>query len=153
MENRVVKRSVIINAKGSDVWKAITDPDMIKQYFFGTNVKTNWKEGSPITYWGTWKGKEYEDKGQITKVEEGKRLEHTHWSSLSGMEDKPENYFQVSYEIEEREKDTVLCITQVGLMSEDSYKHSADNWELVLQQLKQLVEKQQVDDPVASLTA
>ncbi len=151
MEKRAVKRSVIINAAGAEVWKAITDPEMIKQYFFGTDVKTNWKEGSPIIYSGIWKGKDYEDKGQITKVEEGKLLQHTHWSSLSGVEDKPENYFEVIYEIEEREKDTVLCVTQVGLMSDDSYKHSAENWELVLQQLKDLVEKKTVGDVVSTL--
>lgn len=150
MEKRAVKRSVIINAKAAEVWKAITDPEMIKQYFFETNVKTDWKEGSPITFWGTWKGKEYEDKGQITKVEKEKRLVHTHWSSLSGTEDKPENYFEVTYELEEREKDTVLAITQVGLMSEDTYKHSAENWEMVLQQLKQLLEKEAEVDQVVS---
>jgi uncharacterized protein YndB with AHSA1/START domain len=152
MEKRAVKRSVIVNAKAADVWKALTDPEIIKQWFFGTNVKSDWKKGSPITYSGTWKGKEYEDKGEILEVEENKKLAHTHWSSLSGTEDKPENYFEVIYELEEREKDTVLCITQVGQMSEDTYKHSAENWEMVLNQLKTLVEKQQVGDPVVSLT-
>jgi len=142
MEKRAVKRSVIINAHAAEVWKAITDPEMIKQYFFGTDVKTNWKEGSPINYSGTWKGKEYSDKGQILKVEKEKRLEHTHWSSLSGTEDIPENYFHIIYELEERENDTVLTVTQVGCMSEDSYQHSAQNWEMVLQQLKELVEKE-----------
>ena len=123
---------------------------MIKQYFFGTNVSTDWKEGSPVTYSGIWKGKEYEDKGQILKVEKEKRLEHTHWSSLSGTEDVPENYFTVIYELEERETDTVLSVTQVGLMSEDSYQHSAQNWEMVLQQLKALVEKEIVANHVVS---
>ena len=144
MEKRAVKRSVIINANAPEVWRAITDPEMIKKYFFGTDVKTDWKEGSPITYSGTWKGKEYSDKGQILKVEKEKRLEHTHWSSLSGTEDIPENYFDIVYELEERENDTVLTITQVGLMSEDSYQHSSQNWEAVLQQLKDLVEKEVV---------
>ncbi|MBC7872839.1 MAG: SRPBCC domain-containing protein [Ferruginibacter sp.] len=142
MEKRAVKRSVIVNATAAEVWKAITDPAMVKQYFFGTDVSTDWKEGSPIIYSGMWKGKEYEDKGQVLKVEKEKRLEHTHWSSLSGMEDLPENYFTVIYELEERVNDTVLTITQVGLMSANSYEHSAQNWETVLQQLKALVEKE-----------
>jgi uncharacterized protein YndB with AHSA1/START domain len=150
MEQRTIKRSVIINATPAQIWKAITDPDMIKQYFFGTNVKTDWKEGSPITYSGSWKGRDYEDKGQIVKVEKEKLLEHTHWSSLSGTEDKPENYFHVTYEIEEREKDSVLCITQEGGMTEDAAKHSEQNWEMVLQQLKALVEKEAVPDQVIS---
>ena len=147
MEKRTVKRSVIINAHAADIWKMITDPELIKQWFFGTNVKTDWKEGSPIIYSGSWKGKEYEDKGRILKIEKEKLIEHTHWSSLSGTEDIPENYFDVKYELEEREKDTVLCISQTGQMSEDSYKHSAENWDMVLQQLKTLVEKDLVSDP------
>ena len=150
MENRTVKRSVIINATPEKIWKALTDPETIKQYFFGTNVKTDWKAGSPITYWGTWKGRDYEDKGEIIKVEKEKYLEHTHWSSLSGTEDKPENYFHVSYEIEPREKDSVLCITQEGLMTEDAAKHSEENWDMVLQQLKSLLEKDIVADQVVS---
>ena len=150
MERRAVKRSVIINAKAAEVWKAITDPEMIKQYFFGTNVKTDWKEGSKITFSGTWKGKEYEDKGQVTLVKKNKKLEYTYWSSLSGLGDFPQNYYDMIYELEEREKDTVLAIIQVGLMSDDIYKQTSENWEIVLQQLKQLLEKKTVVDQVVS---
>lgn len=150
MERRAVKRSIIINARAADVWKTITDPESIKKYFFGTNVRTDWKEDSPIAYWGIYKGKDYEDKGKITKIEKEKRLEHTHWSSLSGTEDKPENYFDVVYELEEKENHIVLAVTQVGLMSEDSYKHSAENWEGVLLRLKELVEKEVVANQVVS---
>lgn len=150
MENRTVKRSVIINASPEKIWKALTDPEMIKQYFFGTNVKTDWKEGSPLIYSGTWKGRDYEDKGQIIRVEKEKILEHTYWSSLSGTEDKPENYMHVTYEIEPREKDSVLCITQEGAMTEEGAKHSEENWDMVLQQLKSLVEKETVGDQVLS---
>lgn len=144
MEAMTVKRSVIISAHASDVWKAITDPAMIKQYFFGTDIKTDWKAGSPITYSGIWKGKEYSDKGKILEIEKNKKIVHTHWSSLSGTEDIPENYFTITYELEERENDTVLCITQTGLMTSDTHEHSAQNWELVLNNLKELVEKELV---------
>src|SRR5690349_471454 len=128
METRTVKKSVIINAHAADVWKMITDPERIKQWFFGTNVETDWKKGSPIRYYGLWKGKEYSDKGKILESEENKKLVHTHWSSLSDLEDKPENYYTVSYEIDEKESETVLCVTQTGLMSKDTFDHSAQNW-------------------------
>ncbi len=150
MERRAVKRSVIINAPVAEVWKALTDPEIIKQWFFGTNTKTDWKEGSPIIYSGTWKGKDYEDKGRLKQVEKEKKIEMTYLSSLSGKEDKPENYFDIIYELDGREKDTLLCITQAGLMGEDEYKHSAENWEMVLNQLKTLVEKEVHADQAAS---
>lgn len=142
MEKRGVKRSVIISALAPEVWQAITDPETIKQYLFGAAVKTDWKEGSPIIFSGIWKEKEYEDKGQIISVEKEKRIEYTHWSSLWNTEDIPENYFTVMYELEERENDTILTITQFGTMSDTSYEHSAQNWECVLQKIKDLVEKE-----------
>ena len=81
----IAKATATINAPASKVWDALTKPDQIKQYLFGTDVTTDWKVGSPITYKGEWKGKAYEDKGKVLKVEPGKRLVSTFWSSLAGL--------------------------------------------------------------------
>ena len=72
---------------------------MLKQYFFGADVVTDWKVGSSIVYRGQWNGKPYEDKGKILKFETEKLLVTTHWSPLSGVPDIPENYHTVSYEL------------------------------------------------------
>lgn len=140
MENITIKRSVLIQLPASAVWKAITDPDTIKKYFFETDVDTNWKEGSPITYSGTWKGKEYQDKGVIQEVKKEKLLRHTYWSSLAGKADTPENYFTITYELQPKEGATQLTVTQSGLMDQETADHSAKNWELVLQKLQELLE-------------
>ena len=50
-----------INAPVEQVWKALTDPELIKQYFFGTQTETSWKVGTPIYFRGEWDGKPYED--------------------------------------------------------------------------------------------
>lgn len=142
MENRTVKKSINIHASTDEVWKAITDPDMIKKYFFGTHVETDWKKGHPITYSGVWKEKEYKDKGTILENKKRKKLSHTHWSSLSDLPDRPENYFTVTYDLEARgEEDTILVVSQTGPMTTDTYEHSGQNWEMVLGKLKDLVEK------------
>ena len=148
METRAVKKSIIINATAAEVWKTITDPVSIKKYFFDTEVETDWKEGSPVNYSGIWKGKEYRDKGMITKVIKEKWLEHTYWSSLSGAPDEPENYFNIIYEIEEKDNQTVLSVTQTGPMSQDNYDHTAQNWQTVLGNIKALVEKQLAEQPL-----
>ena len=118
MEKRTLKRSVSIHSPVANVWTAITDPATIKEYFFGTNVETDWKEGSPITYYGSWQGKEYRDKGTILEVQKERKLKHTHWSSLSGTPDEVENYFTVTYELEPKWDETILTVTQSGLMTE-----------------------------------
>ena len=54
----IATATTTINAPASKVWDALTKPEQIKQYMFGTEVTTDWKVGSPITYKGEWKGKE-----------------------------------------------------------------------------------------------
>lgn len=141
MKNNTVREQAIINAPVAEVWNALTDPDVVKQYFFNTNVDSDWKKGAPITYWGIWEGKEYRDKGTILDIEEEKILRHTHWSSLSGSPDTPENYYTVTYELQPQGDDqTQLTITQEGNMTDKSAEHSAKNWQGVLAKLKELLE-------------
>ena len=60
----IAKESISINAPVGKVWDALTNPEVIKQYMFGTNVISDWKEGSPIVWKGEWQGKKYEDKAE-----------------------------------------------------------------------------------------
>ncbi len=138
--NLITKSTIVINAPASKVWEALTDPEMIKKYLFGTEVTTDWKVGSPITYKGVWEGKEYEDKGIILKVEPERLLESTYWSSIAGLEDKPENYKKVTYELVSQNGSTELTITQDNNATEEEKNHSEQNWKMVLTSLKELLE-------------
>ena len=106
--------SIILNAPPEKVWKALTDPALIKQYLFGTDAHSDFKKGSAITYTGEWEGKKYEDKGTIIEAIPNALLHTTYYSSMSGKEDKPENYSNVYYRIEPTGRQTVLTLTQVG---------------------------------------
>jgi uncharacterized protein YndB with AHSA1/START domain len=64
-KNLVAKTSLSIAAPAAKVWDALVNPQVIKQYMFGTAVVSDWQPGSPITWKGEWKGKPYEDKGTI----------------------------------------------------------------------------------------
>jgi uncharacterized protein YndB with AHSA1/START domain len=132
--------SVTINASPAAVWKALTDPAMIKEYMFGTETTSDWKVGSRITYRGIWQGKEYEDGGTILEIEPGKILKATYWSSMSGTEDKPENYSVVTYSLEKTDGSTKLTVTQDNCKTEESKQHSEGNWNMVLGILKKLLE-------------
>jgi uncharacterized protein YndB with AHSA1/START domain len=129
-----------IHASASQVWDALTKPEIIKQYFFGTNAKSDWKPGSPVTFTGEWKGKTYEDKGTVLKAEPGKLLQYTYWSSMSGIEDKPENYVIITFELKEENDNTILTLTQQNIPDEKTKEHSEENWRTVLNNLKTLLE-------------
>lgn len=61
-------------------------------------------------------------------------------SSWSGLDDKPENYLLISYEVAQTESGTELFITQSNY-DEEKAKHSSENWAIVIDGLKKLVEK------------
>ena len=136
----VARASRTINAPASKVWDAITKPELIKQYLFGTDVISEWKVGSPITYKGEWQGKPFEDKGKILKMERGKTLVSTHWSPLSGVPNTPENYHTVSYDLSAKDGHTEVTITQDNNASEDEKRESEQTWNAVLDGMKKLLE-------------
>jgi uncharacterized protein YndB with AHSA1/START domain len=103
-------------------------------------VTTDWQAGSPITYQGIWEGKAYEDKGKVVQVEPGKLLVSTFWSSLSGLPDVPESYKTVRYELSSEDSGTRLTISQDNNASQEEASHSEQNWKMVLESIKRLLE-------------
>ena len=136
----VARATIIINAPTSKAWSALTQPDLIKQYLFGTQVTTDWQVGSPITYKGQWEGKTYEDKGRILQIEPERLLVSTFWSSLSGLPDIPENYKTVRYELSAEGSGTRLTIIQDNNATQEEANHSAQNWKFVLDGIKKILE-------------
>lgn len=129
-----------INAPASKVWEALTTPEIIKKYFFGTNVESEWKVGSPIYYRGEWEGKPYEDKGTILEFEPPRKMVSTHFSPLEGVPDVPENYHTLTYLLDEHDGRTDVTLLQDNNASEEEKQHSEQNWRTVLAGLKRLVE-------------
>ncbi len=134
-------RSITINTGGAKVWDALTKPELVKQYLFGTDMIADWRVGGNIIYRGEWEGKSYEDKGTVIAIEPKKLLKTTYFSKMSGMEDKPENYHTVSYELIEKGGKTILTVRQDNIATKESADHSGENWGMVLHKLKELLEK------------
>jgi uncharacterized protein YndB with AHSA1/START domain len=133
--------SITIDAPIEHVWEAMTNPEVIKQWFFGVETETDWKVGSPLVHKGEWQGKPYEDKGVILRIEPPRRLVHTHWSDSSGKPDTPENYEEITWALSEREGGTELTITERNLPSEEAKAVSEQSWQAVLSNLKALLER------------
>jgi uncharacterized protein YndB with AHSA1/START domain len=139
MKKLSARKSVAIHAPKEKVWEALTSPDQIRQYLFGTEAITNWKKGSPITYRGVWEGKPYEEKGTIIDIVPNKLLHTTYLAA--GKEDKPENYSNVIYIIAEHDGETTVNISQDNILTEEERQRSEKNWGLVLQGMKKMLEK------------
>jgi uncharacterized protein YndB with AHSA1/START domain len=140
-QDLVAKASTTINAPAREVWDALVNPAKIKQYMFGTNVISEWKKGRPIMWKGEWKGKAYEDKGMIQKIEPERVLQYTHFSPLSGLPEKPENFHTVTIELSEKGSKTTVSLSQDNNATDEERQHSEENWKMMLDGLKKMLEK------------
>jgi len=140
MTGYVAHAEIEISAPPSRVWQALTDPSEVRAYFFGTELVTDWKPGSPIHWRGEWNGQPYQDKGTVLDFDPPRRLRTTHFSPLTGQPDRPENYHSVSYELTETGSGTRVEISQDNNADADAAARSSQNWQSVLAGLKQHVE-------------
>ena len=137
LKKQSVSASITVNAPAAKVWQALTDPTIIKKYFFGTEAQSDWKVGSPLTFQGEWKGQQYKDKGVILQSKPNQVFQHTYWSSMSGMEDLPENYATITYKLSGNDQQTMLTVTQDKCKDVEEAKQT---WHTVLENLKKTVE-------------
>ncbi len=140
MAGLVATASTTIDAGRDRVWRAVTDSAELKQYFFGSDVETDWTPGSSITWSGEFDGKEYTDKGEIVAVDEPNRLEMTHFSPLTGQPDEPENYHALVFTLQDKNGGTEVTLTQDNNGDQAEADRNASNWSMVLEGLKKAVE-------------
>jgi uncharacterized protein YndB with AHSA1/START domain len=129
-----------INAPKEKVWEALTNPEIVKQYFFGTHLSGDWEIDGIIYFRGEWEGKPYEDKGIITAITKNEVLCYDYKSSWDPSPDVRENYLPVEYRLSEVNGITTLAITQ-GSATQEQADHSSENWNMVMNGMKVLVEK------------
>ncbi|MEI9918925.1 MAG: SRPBCC domain-containing protein [Bacteroidota bacterium] len=140
-EDIIARVSTTIDASADEVWEALVNPEIIKQYMFGTEVVSDFNIGSPITWKGEWEGKRYEDKGEIREYQKDRLLQYTHYSPLTGEKDLPENYHIVTIILVEIGGETNVTLTQDNNPTDKSREHSEKNWKMMLEGLKKTVER------------
>lgn len=142
-KNWIAKATTSIQSTKSKVWEALVTPYAIKQYMFGVDVESDWREGSDLTWKGETKGKKYKYQGVILKIEPEQTLQYTYspCGRLSGKPDKPENYQTVTIDLAGSANETKVSLSQDNNSNEKACKASENNWEAVLEGLKNYVEK------------
>ena len=124
------------------LWSALTEPEFVKQYWFGMHPDTNWRAGSPWRL--LFEDGRVADTGEILEADPPKRLV-IKWRNEFRPELKSEGYSQCTMELEALGDAVKLTITHV--MDRDPSKMIeavSGGWPRILSNLKSLLETGQV---------
>ncbi|MEF2977559.1 SRPBCC domain-containing protein [Subtercola sp. YIM 133946] len=93
--------SYIDIAAGADrVWAAVTRPDLVQRWQYGSRLITDWNVGGPIRFVSEWEGQRFEQWGTVLSVDSGRSLAYTLFAPRPDLADAPENYFTMTYTLE-----------------------------------------------------
>lgn len=143
--NPAFEKTVIINATPKAVWNALTDFSLMKQWMgeceMNLEIITDWKVSSPIIINGFHHAK-FQNKGTVLKHEPNKILEYSHLSSLSRLDDKPENCSILRFELSPLKQQTAITVTIENFPTENIYKHLCFYWRTTVEKIKTISEQQ-----------
>ena len=127
-----------IRTTPAKLWEALTDPRIIRQYWFGAIVDCDWKRGS------SWKMSHPDgrvmDTGEIVEIDLPQRLV-IRWQNEWHPEFKAEGPSRCTIELAALDRAVKLTITHELDRPESTFIHAiGDTWPLCVSNLKSLLE-------------
>lgn len=132
--------TIIINAPSQKVWDAITKADHVKRWQYGSDLLTTWEIGSDIKFSTAWEDKVFEQWGKVLAFKPTEIVRYSLFAPRPDLEDKPENYFIMSYVLTEENGQTKLEIIQEDNRPNAVQEAPQGEENPLLQSLKQLAE-------------
>ena len=143
LKNREI--DTFIRATPEQVWRAITDPELTRGYYYGTDIVSSWEPGAP---WKSVSGAELYLVGEIVEVDPPRRLVQT-FQVAEGERAAADPPSTVTWELERDGDGTRLRLSHEGL-APATYEYTEGGWEHILSGMKVLLETGQ---PLATASA
>jgi uncharacterized protein YndB with AHSA1/START domain len=139
-----ISRTVIIRADTTAVWRALTDPVLIRRWAaepeLNLEVVTDWQVGSPIIFKGIHHVR-FENYGTVLHFQPNTFLQYTHLSSISRLPDRPENYTRIAFRLSPSDDGlTSLSVELENFPTESILRHLDFYWRVTIEVLKQFIE-------------
>ena len=132
----------IIKADIEEVWKALTLPEFTEVYWHNATVKSDWQEGSKITFTNDDKDgvRSVGVEGEIIECQRPNRLSYS-WSFPRMPEVAGEAPSVVAFELESVGEATRLTVTHDRFEEGGKMRgYISEGWPIVLSNLKTLLE-------------
>jgi len=123
------------------VWNALTKPELVKQWQYGSDLITDWKVGNEIRFKNEWEGQVFEQWGTVLEVIPNQKIKYSLFFPRPELEDKPENYFIMSYVLTEEDQKVKLEIIQEDNRPGAVQEEPQGDENPILQSLKALIEE------------
>ena len=130
-----------INASIQKVWDTITKVELVKLWQFGSDLVTTWEVGSDIKFRTEWGDKIFEQWGKVLEIRPNELVKYSLFAPGPELEDKPENYFIMSYVLTSENGQTILEIIQEDNRSNAVQEEPQGEDNPILKSLKELAEK------------
>jgi uncharacterized protein YndB with AHSA1/START domain len=132
------------------LWDALTRGDITERYFFGRKVHSDWKEGSPVTYWRN--DGQLDVQGKVLQYEPYRYLSFT-WE-VPGDQTSRERPTRVTFELQPMDSTVKLTLKHEDLREEDwcddsdTFVGLNNGWPAILSNLKSLLETGRTLPPI-----
>jgi uncharacterized protein YndB with AHSA1/START domain len=127
-----------IRTTAEKLWRALTEPEFTRQYWFATTQESAWKPGA------SWKilfaDGRVADTGEVVEIEPYRKLV-LKWRHELDTELREEGYSRLTYELEQNGETVKLTVTHEMDKSESKFiKAISTGWPAILSSLKSLLE-------------
>lgn len=130
-----------IDASIQKVWDTVTRPELVKLWQFGSDLVTTWEVGSEIRFITAWGDKVFEQWGKIVEIKPPQLLKYSLFAPGPELEDKPENYFMMSYVLTFENGHTRLEIIQQDNRVNAVQEEQQGEENSILKSLKEIAER------------
>jgi uncharacterized protein YndB with AHSA1/START domain len=132
--------AITIAAPREVVWAAVTRPENVRRWQYDSDLTTDWSVGGPIRYRAEFQGQVFEQWGTVLEFDAPTRLRYSLFAPRPGLDDRPENYFTMTYELADVDDATKVTFIQEDPREIDVGENETDEDNPVLHALKEVAE-------------
>ena len=132
--------TITLNASVQRVWDALTRPELVKLWQYGSELTTTWEVGSSIKFSVAWDGKLFEQWGEVLEIRPDELIKYSLFAPRPGLQDIPENYFIMNYILTGENGKVKLEILQEDNRPNAVQEEPQGEENPVLKMLKEIVE-------------
>lgn len=133
--------TIIINASKQKVWDTVTKAELVKLWQYGSDLLATWEIGSDIKFRTEWEDNVLEQWGKVLEFRPTEIVKYSLFAPRPELEDKPENYFIMSYILTNENGKTKLEIIQEDNRPNAVQEEPQGEENPILKSLKELAEK------------